>query len=129
MPNAIQILQTVGFARWARKEGLSAQALRATVSEIEDGLIDAYLGDRVVKKRIGLDGRGKRGGLRTILAFQMHDRAIFIYGFAKNQRDNISPKELQALRRLGLCLLQYDQDALNIAVANQELIEVPNENP
>jgi len=51
MPNAIQILQTVGFARWARKEGLSAQALRATVSEIEDGLIDAYLGDRVVKKR------------------------------------------------------------------------------
>jgi hypothetical protein len=38
--------------------------------EMNQGLYDARLGGSVFKKRIPLDGRGKRGGARTILAFK-----------------------------------------------------------
>ena len=54
------------------------------------GLIDARLSRQVVKKRVPLPGRGKRGGARTLVAFRQDDNAFFIFGFAKNERTNVS---------------------------------------
>ncbi len=73
------------------------------------------------------DGRGKRGGVRTILAFKVKDKAFFLYGYAKNQRDNIDDKELQALKNMAAHLLAYDGKALEKALKTQELIEVAYE--
>ena len=123
----MRIFQTKWFARWAANEGLHEQALRDAVSEMEQGLIDANLGGHVVKKRIGVGGRGKSGGVRTILAFKVKDKAFFLYGFAKNQRDNIDDKELQALKKMAAHLLAYDRKALEKALKTQELIEVTYE--
>jgi hypothetical protein len=123
----MRIFQTKWFARWAANEGLLEQALRDAVSEMEQGLIDANLGGHVVKKRIGVGGRGKSGGVRTIVAFKVKDKAFFLYGYAKNQRDNIDDKELQALKRMAGHLLAYDRKALEKALKTQELIEVTYE--
>ncbi len=51
----------------------------------------------LLKKRIGNDGRGKRGGLRTIVAHRQADRLVFLYVFGKNERDNITDRERLAL--------------------------------
>ena len=51
-----------------RKSGLSDDALSAAVSEMASGLVDADLGGYLVKKRVPLPGKGKRGGARTIVA-------------------------------------------------------------
>ena len=51
-----------GFAKAARKLGLTDRALSGAVREIEAGLVDARLGGFLLKKRIGIDGRGKSGG-------------------------------------------------------------------
>jgi hypothetical protein len=123
----MQIFQTTWFARWAAKEGLPEQALRDAVAEMGQGLIDAHLGGHVVKKRIGVGGRGKSGGARTILAFKVKDKASFLYGFAKNQRENIDDKELKALKVMAAHLLAYDSKALDRAKKVQELIEVTYE--
>ncbi|MDL2354725.1 MAG: type II toxin-antitoxin system RelE/ParE family toxin [Pseudomonadota bacterium] len=123
----MRIFQTKWFAKWAAKEGLLGQALRDAVDEMERGLIDADLGGHVVKKRIGLGGRGKSGGVRTILALKVRDKAFFLYGFAKNQRDNIDYNELQALKKMAAHLLAYDRNALDKAINAQELIEVSYE--
>lgn len=48
--------------RWKEKHGLSDQVLFKAVDEIEQGLIDADLGGSILKKRVALPGRGKRGG-------------------------------------------------------------------
>jgi hypothetical protein len=40
------------------------------------GLIDADLGGGVLKKRVGLAGRGKRGGVRTLVATNRQYSAI-----------------------------------------------------
>ena|ERR1035437_9487568 len=120
----MQIFQTKWFARWAAKEGLPEKALRDAVAEMELGLIDAHLGGNVIKKRIGVGGSGKSGGVRTILAFKIKDKAFFLYGFAKNQRDNIDDKELQALKVMAAHFLAYDSKALDKAKKARELIEV-----
>lgn len=120
----MQIFKTKWFARWAAKESLSDQTLIDAVTEMEQGLIDANLGSNVVKKRVGIEGRGKSGGLRTILAFKLKDKAFFLYGFAKNQHENIDDKELKALKLMAKHFLAYDSKALEKAKKAQELIEV-----
>jgi hypothetical protein len=120
----MRIFKTKWFARWAMKECLSEQALIDAVVEMDQGLIDANLGSHVVKKRVGIGGRGKSGGLRTILAFKLKDKAFFLYGFAKNQHENIDDKELKALKLMAKHLLAYYNKALEKAKKEQELIEV-----
>ncbi len=122
----MQAYKTKWFQRWAAKEGLTNEALAAAVREMTDGLIDADLGGHVVKKRVGLRGRGKRGGVRTLVAFSQKDKAFFIYGFAKNERANISQRELNALKLLAAELLGYDKLALGQAIEAGELVEVTN---
>ena len=73
-----------------RKTELSDEALCSAVDEMAQGLIDADLGGGVVKKRVGLSGRGKRGGARTLVATNKGNRWFFVYGFEKNDRANIS---------------------------------------
>jgi len=119
----MKLYKTKWFHRWAAKEGLTDVALRTAVMELEQGLADA-LGGYVYKKRIGLPGRGKRGGVRTLVAFRQGERAFFMYGYPKNERANISSDELRALRLLAKELLGFNEQGLAKAVKAGELIEV-----
>ena len=82
----IRIFKTRHFQRWMNKAGLSDEMLVVAVLEMVAGLVDADLGGGVLKKRIALSGRGKRGSVRTLIATRRADRWIFVFGFEKNQR-------------------------------------------
>jgi len=88
----MRIFKTKWFQKWAKKEKVSQKALQRAIEEMERGLVDADLGGHVYKKRVAIQGRGKSGGVRTLIAYQVKDKAFFIYGFAKNKRANISDK-------------------------------------
>jgi hypothetical protein len=123
----MRVFKTKWFARWANTEGVADALLLRAVEEMSRGLIDANLGGHVFKKRVGINGRGKRGGLRTLLAFRMGERAFFVFGFAKNERANVSGKGLLALKLLGSQLLGYDARTLTHALRAGELHEVESD--
>ena len=50
------------------------------------------------------------------MVYQQADKAFFVYGFAKNERANISDKELKALKLLATQLLGYTNPALVKAI-------------
>jgi len=120
----MRILKNKTFSKWAVKEGVGDDALRAAVDEMERGLIDADLGGHVVKKRVAVGGLGKSGGVRTLLAYRLGDKAFFVYGFAKNARANISSAELKALKHLAKELMSYSDKTLTEAIQHGALIEV-----
>lgn len=120
----MRIFKNKTFNKWAAKEGLSDCILRAAVEEMERGLVDAELGGHVVKKRVALSGQGKSGGVRTLLAYKVGNKAFFVYGFAKNARANIRNDELKALKYLAQELLGYSDNALTDAIKHGALIEV-----
>lgn len=120
----MRIFKTKWFHKWAAKEGLSDSALTAAVDEMEEGLVDADLGGHVFKKRASIEGQGKSGGLRTLLAFKVKDKAFFMFGFAKSKRANIDDKALKALKLMAANLLGYDGKALKKAIKAKELIEI-----
>lgn len=94
------------------------------MDDMERGLIDADLGGHVFKKRVAVGDRGKRGGVRTVLAYQVREKAFFVYGFAKNARANITADELKGLKIYAGVLLEYNDKELTKAVKNGALIEV-----
>lgn len=107
-----------------RKEGLSDEDLCQAVVEMAAGLIDADLGGNLVKKRVALQGRGKRGGARTLVATNRGDRWFFLLGFAKNERANIDLHELKALQELASQYVTLVDRQLDLAVDNGKLTEV-----
>lgn len=123
----MRVFKNKVFNKWAAKEGLNDAALLGAIDEIERGLIDADLGGHVLKKRVAISGRGKSGGVRTLLAYKVGDKAFFVYGFAKNARANISSEELKALKHLAKELLSYSDKALAEAIKHGVLIEVEND--
>ncbi|QNU62914.1 type II toxin-antitoxin system RelE/ParE family toxin [Vreelandella titanicae] len=123
----MRVFKNKVFNKWAAKEGLNDAALLAAIDEIERGLIDADLGGHVLKKRVAISGRGKSGGVRTLLAYKVGNKAFFVYGFAKNARANISADELKALKHLAKELIGYSDKALANAIKHGVLIEVEND--
>jgi hypothetical protein len=77
-----------------------------------------------VKKRIALPGRGKRGSVRILLATNKNDLWIFIHGFEKSEKSNVSKAELLALQCLANDLLKLSSQELAIAVKNNVLQEI-----
>lgn len=120
----MRAFETRRFHKWAVRAGVTTSALTVAAQEIERGLIDARLGSYLIKKRVPLAGRGKRGGARIILAYRHADIAFFIYGYAKNERTDIGTEEMQALRRLAEELLTYDDVALARLIESGKLLEV-----
>ncbi len=94
------------------------------VTEMVQGLIDADLGGGVVKKRVGLAGRGKRGGARTLIATNKGDRWFFVFGFEKNERANIADDELEALQEVAAQLLARTGRQLDEAIQDGSLQEI-----
>ncbi|PHS18258.1 MAG: hypothetical protein COA86_08950 [Kangiella sp.] len=114
------------FDKWATKEGIDNEILLKAIKEIESGLFDANLGGNIVKKRVAVGGRGKSGGVRTLLAYQFGNKAFFVYGFAKNVRANIKEDELKALKLYANTLLGYSDKELTKAVQAGVLFEIKN---
>ena len=113
-----------GFERFRRKERISNDVLLRAIERAASGLIDADLGGGLIKQRVARPGQGKRGGYRTIIAFRAGQRAVFLFGFAKNARDNIALEDLARWRLIGADLLKASDEAIRTAIDDNELTEV-----
>lgn len=120
----MRVFKTRIFGRFARKAGISDEALRAAVGDMARGLVDADLGGGVFKQRVARPGEGKSGGFRTIIVLQVRKYGVFVYGFGKNERDNISESELSDFKKLAVAFMSYSDDEIAAAVTSGAWIEV-----
>jgi hypothetical protein len=117
-------LMTKHFSKWAAKRKIPKRELANALAELVAGNFEANLGGNLYKKRIHFEGQGKSGGGRTILCYRKDDRAIFVHGFAKNEKSNLSKKELVAFKELSKILLKLSPEEIEIAIKNKYLLEV-----
>ena len=120
----MRIFKTKWFVRYARREQIKDRSLREAVLRAEQGLVDADLGGNVIKQRVARAGQGRSGGYRMLVAFRSKARAVFLYGFAKNERDNIDNDELATLREIAAAWLAADTDQIERAIAEGVLQEI-----
>ncbi|MFN4063358.1 type II toxin-antitoxin system RelE/ParE family toxin [Parazoarcus communis] len=120
----ISILKRKDFARWQAHEKLPDILLCKAVSEMENGLIDADLGAFLYKKRVARPGSGKRGGYRTLLSARIGGRYVFLHGFSKSDRANLTQEEKKALQFAGKVFLELSAASLSKALQTGVLMEV-----
>ena len=123
----MRIFKTRLFAKFARRERLHDKTLSEAVTDAESGLGTADLGGGVIKQRVARPGQGKRGGYRVLIAFRSKDRAVFLYGFAKNERDNIDDKQLATLRDIAAGFARATDVQIAQEIAAGRLQEVHDE--
>lgn len=99
-------------------------AARARGVRAERGLIDAHLGGGLIKQRVARRSQGRSGGFRTIIAYRTARRAVFLHGFAKSAKDNVSDDELDALRKAAAVVLAMDVTTVADALNTGKWIEV-----
>jgi hypothetical protein len=115
--------QDQSSCRFTKREAISDESLVAAIETAGRGLIDADLGGGLIKQRVARPGQGKRGGFRMMIAFRP-DRAVFLFGFAKNERDNIEDKELTTLREIVASWFAANDRKIAQALRDGLLIEV-----
>lgn len=120
----MQVFKTRSFSRFAKHEEIADSSLREAIDRAEKGLIDADLGGGLIKQRIARPGRGRSGGYRLIVAHRTKARAVFLLGFAKNEKENISQNELALLRELGRNWLGADALRIRKEIETGNLQEV-----
>ncbi len=120
----MRVFKAKPFVRFARRERITDAVLLGAVERAERGLVDADLGGGVIKQRIARPGQGRSGGFKTFIAFRHGTRAIFVYGFAKNERDNIDDKDLATLRKAAELWLAANDAKIEFEVTLGNLQEI-----
>lgn len=123
----MQVFKTKWFTRYVRRERIADRDLREAVTRAGRGLIDADLGSGVIKQRVARAGQGRSGGYRMLVAYRSGHRAIFLYGFAKRERENIGEDELLTLREIGEVWLAADAGRIARAIQEGILQEVTDD--
>jgi hypothetical protein len=120
----VRVFKTKWFRRFARREGIADAALCDAVARAARGQIDADLGRGVIKQRVARPGQGRSGGYRTLIVYRARDRAIFVFGFAKSERDDLETDEFEDVKTTAKLLLAYTREQLDEAIVSDELWEV-----
>ncbi|MGA9069240.1 MAG: type II toxin-antitoxin system RelE/ParE family toxin [Terracidiphilus sp.] len=123
----MQFLKTRWFARFARHERLTDVSLQEAIERAERGLIDADLGGGLIKLRVARQGQGRSGGYRVIVAYRTMSRAVFLFGFAKSKRENISSDELVLLRELAKNWITADAATIYKEIETGNILEIEND--
>jgi hypothetical protein len=123
----VRTFQTKWFARFARQERIPGTSLREAVDRAKRGLIDADLGGGLIKQRVARPGKGRSGGYRVLIAYVKDGRAVFLYGFAKNERENLELDELLTVRTIAATWLAADDERIRRAILEKELQEISDE--
>ncbi|OQY58256.1 MAG: hypothetical protein B6245_12870 [Desulfobacteraceae bacterium 4572_88] len=103
---------------------MSNEDLLDAIGDLEGRLSTANLGDNLFKVRVKRKHGGKRSGFRTVIVYKKNDRAIFLYGFGKNKRDNIDKTELRYLKKLAGDLLALNSEQLNRSIERKILFDI-----
>ncbi len=123
----MRVFKTRWFARFARQEKIADAGLLEAIARAERGLIDADLGGGLIKQRVARQGQGRSGGYRVIVAYRLRDRAIFFYGFAKSEMENITKDQLATAREFAAKWLPLSDAQIRQAITEGELQEIKHD--
>jgi len=119
-------LTTKWFKKWSKKVKVSNQNLLDAINDLEAGLSTVDLGNHLFKVRVKREHSGKSSGYRTIIVFKADDIAIFLFGFGKNEKENINKNELQYFKKLANDLLSLSSEQLERAISQKALLNLEN---
>lgn len=108
----MRIFKSKKFIKFAKIKKITDAQLLDVVKDIERGKIDVDYGDGLIKQRIARENEGKSRGYRSIILYKEGDRTFFIFGFAKNDQENIKQSEKREFKSYAKVLFSATEEEL-----------------
>jgi len=116
----VRTFKTKGFAKDAKKAGISDKELCEAIAEVREGKGDD-LGGGVWKKRLNKNAH------RSIVLMKGGSRWFYQYLFAKKDRANIEEDELAAFRSLARDYETATDAQISKLIEGKHLVEICND--
>jgi len=123
----VRTFKTKWLAKFTKKENISDKSLKAALTDARNGLIDADYGGGLIKQRVAREGEGKSGGYRMILVYRQDELAIFLFGFAKSDKANLTTDEVTSYKEAAKLWLKASTNQLDAAKDAGELKEIKDD--
>ena len=117
-------LKTKWFHKWTKKQKISDEMLLDAMRDLREGLSSSKLGNGLYKVRVSGKHQGKRSSFRTIVIFKEEDRMVMVYGFAKNEKENLTMSELKHFKILAHDILSLNETALQKAIEQKVFVPI-----
>ncbi len=117
----MQIFKNKWFSKFAREEGILDKELCDTLHDAENGLIDADYGGGVIKQRIARPNEGKSGGFRSIILYRRENKAFFVFGFSKKDKDNIKTDEVRWFKKMAKSTFALSEEQIDTLIKTGDL--------
>lgn len=119
----MNVLKSKWFNKWSKKYKIADDSLMSAIDNFDrSSVVD--LGSGLYKIRIPRLKQGKSGGFRTLVIFSKNDLALFMLGFAKNEKGNINAADLNDLRKQAKYILSFSKEHVEKLVDNGTFIKV-----
>jgi len=112
----LRVFKTSGFSKVASKARIGNDELCDAIQEILKGQCDD-LGGNVFKKRLNKN-------LHRGIVLRVGPYWIYVYLFAKKDRENIDGKELTGFRDLADAYAEMTSQVLNKVLGNKDILEI-----
>ncbi len=107
----MKAFKTKWFKKWADKNNVALEKLLDVIDRLDKKLGIVDLGSNTYKVRIAKN-KGKSSGYRTILIYKKDFRCLFVYGFEKNEQDNIPKNQLEDFKKYSQIFLDFSEEDL-----------------
>ena len=115
--NLSRIFKTAWFAKAAKKARINDEELCAAIRQVMQGQADD-LGGGVFKKRL----KGNRH--RSIIIAKGGKYWVYVFLFAKKDRDNIGIDELAEFKKLATLYSRQANSVIDAEIENGDLLEI-----
>jgi hypothetical protein len=119
----MNILKSKWFNKWSKKSKISDESLMSAIENFNlSSVVD--LGAGLYKVRISRPNQGKSGGFRTLIIYSKDDLALFMLGFAKNEKNNICATDLIDLKKQTKYILSFSKEQVDSLIDNGTFVKV-----
>ncbi len=121
----MKILITNWFRKWLNKVNIENDDLISSANIINENDETAVnLGSGLYKIRVKRKHQGKRGSYRTLLILKKEKLILYVYGFAKNEKDNLEKDELKYFKKLSKDIIRMSEEELLIQIKSGSFIDL-----
>lgn len=119
----MRYLKDRSFQRDLKNNDLDDKDLKKVLDDIFNGRATP-LGCKIYKIRGAKEGKGKRGGFRSLFFWKKEELIVFCLLFAKNEQDNLTSKEKKVLEILSNDYDKLTENEIKKMINKKTLMEV-----
>lgn len=120
----MRVYKTKGFVKFTEEEKIKDEWLIKALKKEEKKRESQNNKSHLSFPRVKREGKGTSGGYRTAVLLKLGDKAFFVDGYPRKEKDGFSEEEKRIYRGMAKKIFALDEAGLQTAINGGEFKEV-----